>query len=379
MLVMDADVAIVGIGTMGSMAAWQLSKTGISVIGFEQFGIGNDRTAAGGESRLFRTAYMEGKEYVPLLFEAKKLWRELEIESSRELLTLNGGLTIGNPDTDVIQSLLRSIYEFDLEHEILQGNEATERFPQHRLFSEEIMVLDKNAGFLRPELAVVSAVERAESLGADIKRYTTVQGIYPGKNGVSIVANDKEFQVRKVLITTGAWTWKLLPRLRNQLIARRLVLTWFAPRNIEEFKPDKFPVFARMRKGYRLTGVPTLDGTMVKASNTKNPSTVSEPDNLNRDVRNEELQEVGEAVERLLPGLLPNPVRASVYMDAYTEDEHSIVGSLPGMDNTFLISGFSGHGFKMSPVIGKIAAELITEGETKHSIEHLDPYRYAKA
>ncbi|HLS08341.1 N-methyl-L-tryptophan oxidase [Lentibacillus sp.] len=376
---MDADVAVVGVGTMGSMATWQLAKAGISVIAFEQFGIGNDRTAAGGESRLFRTAYMEGKEYVPLLFEAKNLWRQLEAETNRELLTLNGGLTIGDPDTDVMKSLLKSIYEFELDHEILQGKEATERFPQHRLFSEDIMVLDKNAGFLRPELAVVSAVERAESLGANIKRYTTVQGVHPDKDGVTIIANDKEYHVGKVLITTGAWTGELLPRLRDHLIARRLVLTWFAPKNVEKFKPDKFPIFARMRKGYRLTGAPTLDGTMVKASNTKDPEAVLEPGNLNRDVSSEELQEVGDAVEKLLPGLEPNPVRASVYMDAYTEDDHSILGKLPGMDNTFLISGFSGHGFKMSPVIGKIAVDLITKGETKHSIGHLNPYRYAKA
>ncbi|WP_010531925.1 N-methyl-L-tryptophan oxidase [Lentibacillus jeotgali] len=376
---MNADVAVIGVGTMGSMATWQLAKRGISVLGFEQYGIGNDRTAAGGESRLFRTAYMEGKEYVPLLLEARKLWEQLEYETNRKLLTLNGGLTIGDPNTDVMKSLLNSIDEFELDHEILQGKEASERFPQHRLFPEDIMVLDKNAGFLRPELAVVSAVEKAESLGAKIKRYTTVEGIYPDKNGVKIIANGLAYQVGKVLITTGAWTGKLLPQLRKQLIARRLVLTWFAPKNVEEFEPDKFPIFARMRKGYRLTGTPTLDGTMVKASNTKNPEAVLKPDNLNRDVSSEELIEVGEAVEQLLPGLVPNPVRASVYMDAYTEDDHSMVGRLPEMDNTFLISGFSGHGFKMSPVIGKVAADLIVEGETRHSIGHLDPHRYAKA
>src|SRR5699024_2208786 len=220
---------------------------------------------------------------------------------------------------------------------------------------------------------------RAGRLGASMKRYTTVQGVHRDKHGVTIIANDKEYHVGKVLITTGAWTGELLPRLRDHLIARRLVLTWFAPKNVEKFKPDKFPIFARMRKGYRLTGAPTLDGTMVKASNTKDPEAVLEPGNLNRDVRSEERQEVGDAVEKLLPGREPNPVRASVYMDAYTEDDHSILGKLPGMDNTFLISGFSGHGFKMSPVIGKIAVDLITKGETKHSIGHLNPYRYAKA
>src|SRR5699024_1844753 len=134
---MDADVAVDGIGAMGSMAIWQLAKRGISVKGFEQFGIGNDRTAAGGESRLFRTAYMEGKQYVPLLQEAKLLWKELEEETDTKLLTLNGGLMIGDPSTESIKNVLQSIEEFQLEHEIIQGEEASKRYPQFKLFPEE--------------------------------------------------------------------------------------------------------------------------------------------------------------------------------------------------------------------------------------------------
>lgn len=103
---MDAEVGIIGVGTMGSMAAWQLAKRDISVIGFEQFGIGHDRSAAGGESRLFRTAYMEGPEYVPLLFQARKLWRKLEEESGNSLLFLNGGLMIGEADSLEIKTIL---------------------------------------------------------------------------------------------------------------------------------------------------------------------------------------------------------------------------------------------------------------------------------
>src|SRR5699024_5789413 len=159
--------------------------------------------------RLFRTAYMEGKEYVPLLLESKKLWRELEDETNDKLLTLNGCLTIGDPNTNVMKNLLKSIDEFNLHHEILQGKRAEQRYPQHKLFPEDIMVLDKNAGFLRPELAVVSAIKRAEALGADIKRYTTVQHVHANRDGVTIVANNKEYHVSKALITTGAWTGQL--------------------------------------------------------------------------------------------------------------------------------------------------------------------------
>ena len=372
---MDADVAVIGVGAMGSMSLWQLAKRGVSVLGFEQFGVGNDRTAAGGESRLFRTAYMEGKEYVPLLQASRLLWKQLEEEANKSLLTLNGGLMIGDPDTTVLRNVLQSIKDFQLDHEIIQGSEAKKRYPQHHLFPEDVMILDKNAGYIRPEQAVISAASQAETHGAVIHRYSKVEEILPDNDGVTIRVDGDKYRVGKVLITTGAWTAKLMPELERKVEARRLVLTWFAAKNIDDFRPDKFPIFARMRKDFRLTGTPTLDGTMVKASNTKDPGIVPEPGNLNRDVSLEEMKEVSDAVRELIPYLVPDPVRASVYMDGYTQDDHSIVGSVPGLANTILVSGFSGHGFKMAPIIGSIAADLIVEGKTSHSIEHLSPKR----
>ncbi|WP_269410174.1 N-methyl-L-tryptophan oxidase [Lentibacillus daqui] len=369
---MDADVAVIGVGAMGSMALWQLANRGVSVLGFEQFGIGNDRSAAGGESRLFRTAYMEGKQYVPLLQEARRLWRQLEQETGNTLLTLNGGLMIGDPNTDALKNVLQSIEAFQLEHEIIQGEEATKRYPQYRLFPEEVMILDKKAGFIRPELAVISATRQAEANGAVIHRYAKVEEIIPDNAGVTVVANGQSYRVGKVLVTTGAWTKKLMPKWNTKIEARRLVLTWFPAKNIDQFKPENFPIFARMRKDFRLTGAPTLDGTMVKASNTKNPANVPDPGQLDRDVSLDELKEVSEYVKELIPGLIPDPVRASVYMDGYTVDDHSVIGEVPGMNHTFLVSGFSGHGFKMSPVIGSIAADLVIDGKTEHGIEHLD-------
>src|SRR5699024_7370758 len=164
---------------------------------------------------------------------------------------------------------------------------------------------------------------------------------------------------------------KLMPELERKVEARRLVLTWFAAKNIDDFRPDKFPIFARMRKDIRLTGTPTLDGTMVKASNTKDPGIVPEPGNLNRDVSLEELKEVSDAVRELIPNLVPDPVRASVYMEGYTQHRQSIVVSVPGLAHTILVSGFSGHGCKMAPIIRSIAADVIVEGKTSRSIEHL--------
>src|SRR5690625_7957154 len=118
-----------------------------------------------------------------------------------------------------------------------------------------------------------------------------------------------------------------------------------------------------MRNDFRLTDTPTLDGTMVKAANTKDPGIVPEPGNVKRDVSLEEMKELSDAVRELITYLIPDPVRASVYMDGYTQDDHSIVGSVSGVENTIVGRGFSGHGFKMAHISGLIEADFIIDGK----------------
>ena len=63
---LDADVAVVGLGSMGSMALWQLARRGVKAIGFEQFEPGHDRGSGHGESRIIRSRYAEGPQYEAL-------------------------------------------------------------------------------------------------------------------------------------------------------------------------------------------------------------------------------------------------------------------------------------------------------------------------
>ena len=52
-------VAVVGTGTMGSQAAWRLASRGADVVGYDRYAPGHDRSAAGGETRVFRSAHFE--------------------------------------------------------------------------------------------------------------------------------------------------------------------------------------------------------------------------------------------------------------------------------------------------------------------------------
>src|SRR6266571_3003875 len=75
------DVAIIGLGAMGALSAWRLAARGAKVIAFERYRPGHDRGSSHGESRIFRTAYFESPEYVPLLHRAHQLWRRLKSET----------------------------------------------------------------------------------------------------------------------------------------------------------------------------------------------------------------------------------------------------------------------------------------------------------
>src|SRR4051794_41129049 len=69
-----ADVIVIGLGGMGSAAAYHLAVRGRRVLGLERFGPAHDRGSSHGDSRVTRQSYFEDPAYVPLLLRAYDLW-----------------------------------------------------------------------------------------------------------------------------------------------------------------------------------------------------------------------------------------------------------------------------------------------------------------
>src|SRR3989304_4133290 len=89
------DVIILGLGAMGSAAAYHLARRGLRVLGLEQFTPAHDRGASHGRSRIIREAYFEDPAYVPLIQRAYALWGDLQAQTGTPLLVTTGGLMIG--------------------------------------------------------------------------------------------------------------------------------------------------------------------------------------------------------------------------------------------------------------------------------------------
>jgi len=103
-----------------------------------------------------------------------------------------------------------------------------------------------------------------------------------------------------------------------------------------------------------------------------------DPDTLDREVSGAEREEMRALLAERIPGLAGEHVDARVCMYTLTPDEHFVIDLLPGSAGRVAVAaGFSGHGFKFTPVIGEILADLALYGATEHPIGFLAAARFA--
>lgn len=373
---LDAEYGVVGLGTMGSMAFWRLATRGCDVIGFEQFTPAHDRSAAGGESRQFRSHLLE-----PFVLEhlqvAERLYRELGAHTGAELLRLTGGLTIGEADSAIIQNTLARSAAENYPVDVLDHEELGRRYPQHRTTRGEIAVHDDASGYIRPEFAVATAIRAGAASGGQPLECTRVLGVHQEDDHVRISTPDQEYRVRKAIVTAGPWSPSLGDLSDARTHVRRIIMTWFPAIDPAAFQPEAFPTWSiALEDGSGAFGLPTLDGGSVKVAVVESYGDFTDPDTLDHSIRPSELARVTEVVRSRLPGLMPASVRQSVHMDLYTQDEQPVVGRLPGADSIFVAAGFSGRGFKYAPAIGETLA-LAAQGDTSMLLDEWEPARFS--
>jgi sarcosine oxidase len=372
---MDADVVIIGAGSVGSMASWQLAQRGLRVIGIDRFPVPGPFSAYAGESRVFRMVYMEGGRYTPLLRRARGLWRELEAASGAELLSVTGLVTITEHDHPVHAALLRAGREQGLSFEDVSGPEARRRLPEHLIRDGDVAVFDPEGGFVRSEHAVYCALEQARRHGATFLGNREVRALERDGSGWLVRTDAEEVRAPRVLVSAGTGAGPVCAALGTRLAVLPQVLTWFPIADHELLARQEQQVFIRSSRAAQFYGFPSTDGWTVKvAASVYLDEAPSMARPVTWDPRH--LDTVQSWVGTFLPALVPRPVRAVVCADGYTADETGLLGFVPGMDGVVVAAGFSGHGFKMAPSLGAVAADLIADGSTATDISFMNPARF---
>ena len=376
------DAIVAGLGGMGSATAYQLAGRGKRILGLEQFSPAHDRGSSHGRSRIIRQAYFEDPAYVPLLLRAYELWERLAEETGEELMTLAGGLMIGRREDELVSGSMRSAEEHGLPYELLDADEIKERFPPFSPNPETVALYEEKAGFVRPEETVRAHLDRAGSLGADLRFEEPVFSWEASEDGVRVETQGGSYKAERLVITPGAWAPQLLADLGLPLQVTRQVMYWFEPKNGREpFLPDRFPIYIwEPEDGNKFYGFPARDSDRgVKAAFFRAGGTPTTPETIDREVYQEEVDFISGYLAEYVPDLAGRCLDARACMYTNTPDEHFVISSHPELDQVTIACGFSGHGYKFCSVVGEILADLATEGSTPHPIDLFSPARLKKA
>ncbi|WP_114945069.1 N-methyl-L-tryptophan oxidase [Microvirga calopogonii] len=362
------DVAVIGLGAMGSAALFELARRGRRAIGIEQFEPGHDKGSSHGESRIIRLSYFEHPSYVPLARRALEKWRELEKLSGETVLTVTGVLEAGFPGCQVVEGSLEASRLHGLEHEVLSADEINRRFPAFKVPSHWTGLYQPDGGFLRPELAIRQFVGLAQRHGAEVRTGTRVLAIEPVGSGVRVTTDAGEIEAGSVIIAAGAWIGDFAPELRPHLKLTRQVLGWFEPLRPASYTPDRCPVFIFESEDDACYGFPDLAGTGVKTASHRKGADLPSANDLAQDGGAEDEAHIRQMLALAMPdanGPL-KAMRTCIY--TRTPDEDFVIDRSSADPRIVLASPCSGHGFKFASVIGEVLADLALGNESANDI-----------
>ena len=363
------DVIVLGVGGMGSAAAYHLARRGERVLALERFGVPHEMGSSHGLTRIIRLAYFEHPSYVPLLVRAYALWRELEREWGLDLLHVTGSIDAGPRGSRTFEGSRISCEMHALAHEVFDSAELARRFPGFRLPPDAMAVLQPEGGFLVPERCVEAHATLAARHGADVRAHERVLGWEPTAGGVTVTTERGRYEAARLVVTAGSWAGALVPALGALLTPERQVLAWFDVEDRDQFAPSRFPVFNLDDGGEHWYGFPEFGTPGFKIGCYHHLREAVDPETLDRSVvtpRDVEL--LHDVVARCFPSVGSTPLLTRVCLFTNTPDEHFILDRLPGVPQVVVASPCSGHGFKFCSVIGEIVADLSQHGETGHDI-----------
>ncbi|MGO4858457.1 FAD-dependent oxidoreductase [Arthrobacter sp. 2MCAF14] len=366
---MDVDVVVVGGGAMGSAAARQLALRGRSVVLLEQFEEGHHVGASHGATRNFNTAYAED-DYLALVSEARHLWDGLAEETETQLLDLVGLANHGNVAR--LREVRTAHAERGIASHFISAKEASQRWPG-MVFRSDVLFVPES-GRVRAAKALRALRTSAEAHGARFEYSTPAREIRVlGEDRAVVVTDSLEITARRLVITAGAWTSKLVGA---QVPLPRLVVTQeqpahFAPIDDSQSWPsfNHAPDPGDPRDDYWYSPVYGMltPGEGVKAG-WHGVGPVTDPDARTFQPEAGQLEALRRYAREWLPGVDAESAVPITCTYTSTANEDFVLDRFGPL---VVGAGFSGHGFKFTPAIGRVLADLV---------EGLDaPHRFRRA
>lgn len=374
-MVETCDLAVIGLGALGSATAWHAAGRGLRVVGIEAYELGHDRGASHDTSRIIRHSY-HTPGYVALTFGAYDEWHRLEQDTGQRFVTKTGGVDLFPPDAAIaIDDYTSSLATLGIGFEKLDVAAVHERWPQFALPEGTVALYQSRTGIVPAAAGTAAMVRRARELGATVHDNTRVDAILPGSDSVELVTTAGVVSAGRVVVTADAWTAGLLAPLGVDvpLTVTEEQLTYFAPPRPERFAPAVFPVWIWMDDpsyyGFPTYGAADRAGASVEktikaAQDCGGPTVTAEDRHGTTDEAM--LARLTAFLSALLPGCGP-PVRSKRCLYTLTPDRDFVIDRLPAYPAVTVGLG-SAHGFKFAPLFGRLLTDMALNGASDYDL-----------
>ena len=341
------DVAVIGLGGIGSAAAWALTRAGLDVVGLDQYNPPHTKGSSHGDTRIIRKAVFEGGIYKSFITRSYELWKELEEESEEQLLVESPGIIIGARGGEFLAQSLALIGE----DKLLTNQQVAEKYPFLQLESDEAVAIDNDAGYLLIEKCIKAFLKR----GFDTRTNCELQEVQAKEDYHVLRTSKGVLQARWVVYALGGWSKDALDvELPMELLQKTLCWT--------RYTGDKAPLlmYEHPLRG-DVYSFPQINESVKFARHYKGESFRA----MNERARlgHEDTKDTYELLHRLLPFLKNGIQEQKDCVYSMTSDEHFIIDKHPRKPRTLILSGFSGHGYKYAPAIGEAVTQHITKNQ----------------
>ena len=358
------DVAVVGLGGIGSATAWFAARGGHSVIGLERFALGGHHHGASHDhSRIIRHSY-HTPHYVHLTRLAYDAWRDAEAESGETCVHITGGIDLFPRGAAIdIETYRESMRAAGVPFDELTAGETMVRWPAWHLPDDVEVLYQANTGIVSPAATVPLLQRLATDRGATLLGDATVIAIEPGGDNVTIrLADGADVAAAHVVIAADAWTAPLLEPLGMSLplTVTREQVTYYDTETPRIFGGESFPVWIWMDDP-SFYGFPTFGRPGVKIAQDCGGLPV-DPDRRGYEPDPAILTRTDAFAASAFDGRLGVALSTTTCLYTLTPDRDFVVDTLADHPNVHVALG-AGHGYKFVSWFGRTMAALATGSE----------------
>lgn len=374
-LAKTGDFVILGAGVMGASIAFHLMRRRAgSVIVVDKDHVG--RGGSGRSSALVRMHYSYPPE-VQLAVESLHIfqhWREIVGEPGDFRKT--GFVRIVHPnETARLKQNVEMQRALGVRVELIDRRQLKELEPDWQVEEVELAAYEPDSGYGDGAGVASDFLSRARDLGAAYAPRCEATGLrVEGGRIRGVTTSQGEISAPAVIVAMGPWTRPLVKQAGYDLPIEPEFHQVAILKNAPDMKGGGCACIDSETATYFRSDA--HDKFLVGDFYGKRPV---DPDNFPQRASDESLEEIIERCSKRVPKLVNAEVMRGVTgVYDMTPDSRPVLGEIPGIPGLYVCAGFSGMGFKISPAIGQVMAELLVDGAGKTvDIGSFRPSRFA--